>query len=797
MFLYPKTLFEKIGFESIRFETLKYIKTASGGERIRNMEPSHDMIRVHLDLELISEMMVLINVDDPLPLSVIPDIRKALKKSRIERNIIDNDSILNIGKLCKDSRLTYSYFKSRAEQYPNINSIARNLATHKKLEELIDKTLTDQGEIKDSASNELRTIRRQLIQRKSDVRGVLNRIARQAAKDKMTTEEGLTIRNGRMVIPIKAEHKRHLSGFVHDVSATGQTVYIEPSEALNLNNDIRQLEIEENREIERILRYLTAQIGLESAELQQNFEYLGDIDALHAKAELSNFLNGDIPALSENGDIVLHDALNPILLLKAKHDEKLSRQDVVPLTLELNSEERCLIITGPNAGGKSVAMKTLGLCVLMLQSGYAIPAEPDSELPVFRGLYVDLGDDQSIENDLSTFSSRLTWMRDTHSKLEPDSLVLIDEAASGTDPEEGSALYESFIEELIEKKARIIVTTHHGSLKVFAHNHPSVINGSMEFDQQHLSPTYRFKKGLPGSSYAFEIAARLGLDTDLLNKARQHLGESKNTLEALILEMEQKMQEAESLRRESLALKKEAETKRHQFEEKRQKIIKEQNKIREKALNEARDIILNANRQIEEAVHQIKTQQAEKGTIKEARQKVKDYRGSIDEELEVLEKKREPKNAKEPPQEGDVIRLKDGKSTGELLEVKGNNAVVLVNGMRIKTKYKNLVKVKQPKKKNKEPKVKVSTYDSGSTIRPTSMTLDLRGYRGEAAVKEVTQFIDKAIMSNLSKLEIIHGKGEGILKNLIHDYLSKRPEVKHFELAPWDQGGPGCTIVEL
>jgi len=797
MFLYPNTLFEKIGFEAVRSATLDRIKTTTGTERINNLYPQNNPETVRHSLNLVQEMSILINVDDPLPLSVLSDVRNALKKSRIERNIIDTDSILNIGKLCTSSRLVYSYFKQRTEHYINLWEIAQNLETNKYLEKLIDNTLTEQGNIKDTASSELRNIRSRLIQRKNDVRSVLNKIARKAAKDKMATEEGLTIRNGRMVIPIKAEHKRHLSGFIHDVSASGQTVYIEPSEALNLNNDIRQLEIEEQHEIEHILRQVTSNIGQFSKSLEQNFELLGDIDAIHAKAGLSIYLNAEVPALSKTDKINLHNTYNPLLLLKALHNKKLSRKDVVPLNLELTADECALIITGPNAGGKSVAMKTLGLCVLMLQSGYAIPADPDSELPVFNGLFVDLGDDQSIENDLSTFSSRLTWMRDTLEKFQPGSLVLIDEAASGTDPEEGSALYQTFIEHLIEKKGRIIVTTHHGSLKVFAHQHPSVINGSMEFDQQHLSPTYRFNKGLPGSSYAFEIAARLGLDKALLDDARKHLGESKNTLESLILEMEQKMQEADRLREDSLSLRKEAETKRRQYEEKRQKIIKEQNKIREKALNEARDIILNANKQIEEAVEDIKKQQADKQTIKKARKSIQNYRGSIDEKIEALEEEREPKDSSEPPQPGDIIRLKDGKSTGELVEVRGKNAVVLVNGMKIRTKFKNLVKVEKPQKKKPEPKTKISTYDSGDTVRPTSTRLDLRGYRGEAALKEVTQFIDKALVANLNKIEIIHGKGEGILKNLIHDYLSQRPEIKHFELAPWDQGGPGCTIVEL
>lgn len=799
MFLHPKSLLSKIGFDAILRTTLNYTQTYTGRQRIESLTPSSDPDVVLLSLERMKEMMIILQSDDALPFVELPDIGPDVQRAKVTNSILNPDSILWIGKACITSRLLSGYFKKRSEHYPLLNDLACNLAVMKDLETNISKTLTDQGSVKDSASRELGIIRRQLIQKRNEVRTVLQRIMRQASKDNYMSEENMTIRNGRMVIPIKAEHKRKISGFIHDVSSTGQTVYLEPAEALNINNDVRQLESEEQREIERILQQLTRQIGSHSNEISNNYELIGDLDVLHAKAQLGRLFDASIPEISTTEELRLINAYNPILLLKTFGAAGRKKSDVIPLTLELDKDERCLIITGPNAGGKSVAMKTLGQCCLMLQCGYPVPIQSDSRIPIFDGIFVDLGDDQSIENDLSTFSSHLAWIRDTLKNITPQSLILIDEAGSGTDPEEGAALYQAFIETLLDKNARIVATTHHGSLKVFAHNQKGVINGSMEFDQSTLSPTYRFHKGLPGSSYAFEIAARLGIKNDLLKRAKSHLGTSKSTLESLIIDMEQKIQEAESLKLESEARAREAESRRNEYEDKRKTLINQQEQIREKTLVEAREIILNANKKIEEAVQKIKEEQADKQSIKEARKSVKQQRESLDQELGTITERRKYKDSKNPPDVGDIIRLSDGKSTGELLEVKGNQAVVLVNGMKLKTDYRNLVRVipREKKKKKQEPVRIVNLEEREQSIRPTSNRLDIRGFRGEEAINVVTQFIDRAAASGLNNLEIIHGKGYGILKRLVHDYLKTRPEVKHFELAPWDQGGPGCTYVEL
>ena len=573
-------------------------------------------------------------------------------------------------------------------------------------------------------------------------------------------------------------------------------------EALNINNEIRQLESEEKREIERILRSLTDRVRKNRTYLQQNLEVLGRIDTVAARAQLSIDLDAYVPVLSDGRYIRLKEAYNPILLLKNRALDKEKRDPVIPLNMELEEEERCLVITGPNAGGKSVAIKTVGLCAMMMQSGFAIPAKDSSELPVFSSLFVDMGDDQSIENDLSTFSSRLEWMRSVMSEADDLSLVLVDEAGAGTDPDEGGALYQSLTEYLIERGALSLVTTHHGSLKVFAHKHPKAVNGSMEFDQDTLSPTYRFKKGVPGSSYAFEIAQRMNLSRTLLDRARSITGSSKQDMESLINELESKSQEAEKLRNDYDRLKKKMEAERQKYEDKRRAIEKEKEQIREKALKQAEEIMQSANRKIEEAVERIVEEgKKDDKVIGEARKEVTRQKEEIQEELEEIEDRQKRKKreqlSEEPPEIGDTVRLMDSNTSGELVDINGSQAVVQAGGLRLKTKCDNLVKVDDEKKQKRTGDRITVNLPWGAQPGPVKPSLEIRGMRGQEAIKEVEHYLDNAIAAGLQSVEIIHGKGEGILKKLVHDYLRDRPEVDSFSLAPADRGGAGVTVVRF
>ncbi len=802
MKLYPPRTPQKIGFDQVRSAVVQRARSVTARERLAEMMPSSDPQRIERQLERCREMMLLLAHDAAFPLENLHDVREWLKQSRAEESMIPADAFIEIRELSVTARRVKGFLSDRSEDYPLLDKLGTRLIPLKELEESIAGVISENGQIRDDASSELRSIRKRLGNKRSELRTVINKVMSKARKDGMASDEGPTIRGGRMVIPIQAEFKRKIQGFVHDVSGSGQTVYLEPVEALNINNEIRSLESEEKRELERILRELTAEVRGAADSIRQNLEGLTRFDMLAAKARLGNQMEAYLPVVSEEDRLYLREAYNPILLLKNLELPEEKKEKVVPLTMELTGEERCLIITGPNAGGKSVAMKTLGLCAMMVQSGLPIPARDSSELPVYGGLYVDMGDDQSIENDLSTFSSRLEWMREAMEESDERSLVLIDEAAAGTDPEEGGALFRALIEELIKRRARVLVTTHHGSLKVFAHEHPGAVNGSMEFDQETLSPTYRFQKGVPGSSYAFEIAERMHLDGGLLERARVLLGEAKSDMESLISELESRAQEAEELKKKYDQLKSKTESERRRYEEKRSSIEKEKEQIREKALKQASEIMETANRRIEEAVERI-VEQGEKDdeAIREARRSVEEQKESIGRQLGELEEQKQERrqwDSGEPPEEGDTVRLEDANTTGELVEVNGDQAVVMSGGLRLKTDYRKLVKVEdaaeKKKKSSKRRRVNITGGRSATRVKPS---LEVRGMRGHEAVQEVTRYIDDALVSGLNKVEIIHGKGEGILRELIHEHLEQRDDIKSYETASLEQGGHGCTIVHL
>ena len=797
MMLHPQNTYIKIGYDSIREAALRKAFTPYGREFLNRLSPSTDRNEVQYRLSLSSEWLKLLQSGSNHPLTVLEDVSDALDESRIEGNMLALDDFIVVLQNARLARIIKQFFSRNEEEYPTLQQIVNRLINIRPLEESIQKVVTDRGELRDDASPDLKKIRTHINREKERLRRTIQRVMKRAARDGMTSDEGATIRSGRMVIPVQAEFKRKLEGFVHDVSSSGQTVYIEPVEALQINNDIRQLESEENREIERIIRKLTSEVRKYADNLRTNINEFAILDAIHCRVSLGLDLNGAIPVISEDQYMNLINAKNPNLLLKNRSAKE--QEPVVPLNLELSAEELGLIITGPNAGGKSVAMKTAGLLNFMLQSGFPVPVQPDSHLPVLSGLFVDVGDDQSIENDLSTFSSRLQWMRNTLEKLQPGSLILIDEAGSGTDPEEGGALFQAFVEELIERDCRVIVTTHHGSLKVFAHEHDRVVNGAMEFNQENLEPTYKFKKGVPGSSYAFEIADRMNLPSGLMNRARNLLGESRDKMGELLVSLEQKMQEAQEQITDY--------NKRLHVLEKRERVIQEQtaniknkrNQILEKAYREAGDILKNANRRIEEAVEKVVQEgRQDKGKIKEARRSIEDAKKEIRTGQREIEEETEETiyRSKEPPKMGDYVLIGESNTAGELVEISGKNATVLMNGMKVKAKLKKLVKTSPPKKE-KEGRFKRSYSTSQDLDLSVKPSLDLRGKRGDEAISELTLYLDKAVTRGMKQVEIIHGKGEGILQKLVHEYLGKRNEVKSFDIAPWESGGTGCTVVDL
>ncbi|TVP97770.1 MAG: endonuclease MutS2 [Balneolaceae bacterium] len=796
LIIYPPTAINKIGYDTILRATLRKCYTPYGREYLERLWASADKNIVQERLACISEWLKLLESSSH-PLSAAEDIREDIKECRIAGSALPLESFVAILQNARIARIIKQFFSKQEGNYPHLEQIADYFVNLKPLEDAIQKVVTERGDLRDNASSELKSIRNRINGEKNRLRDTIQRVMKRVVQQGMASDEGPTIRSGRMVIPIQSEFKRKVDGFIHDVSASGQTVYIEPVEALQINNEIRQLEALEQREIDRIIRELTSIVSSHADSLLLNTDQLALMDAIHSRAQIGLDLDGSVPQLSTDMSLQLINARNPNLALK--NQKTLDTEPVIPLNLKLDKDELGLIITGPNAGGKSVAMKTAGLLSYMLQCGYPIPVQPDSVLPIINGIFVDVGDDQSIENDLSTFSSRLLWMRNTLSKLMPGSLVLIDEAGAGTDPEEGGALFQAFVEEVIRKNGRVIVTTHHGSLKVFAHSHKNVVNGAMEFNQENLSPTYHFKKGIPGSSYAFEIADRMKLPESLMRQARELLGEKRDSMGDLLISLEKKMQESDEITADYKRRLAEIEKRERTLAEQTSNIENKRKNILEKAFRDAEEILKTANRRIEEAVEKVVMEG------REDKEKIRDARKSIDEvKQEIRTGKKEYENEveeeivrrNEKPKVGDYVVIGDGNSIGELAEISGNNATVMMNGMRIKSKLNKLVKTNPPKKKEKTYFTRsfTTTGDIDLSVKPR---IDLRGMRGDEAINELTVYLDKAIARGLKSAEIIHGKGEGILLKLVHEYLESRKEVESYDIAPWESGGTGCTVVNL
>lgn len=789
----------KLEFEKIREVLAGYLSTPAGEELVQKLHPESDELDIRRRLKETAEMLHLISASESPPLQTLHEVAESLSRATVERFVLDGRALAHIGKWLESARVLRSFFARHKDTATRLWIIAGGLIPDKELEQHIASVVDDKGEIMPNASPELSRISKRMASQRQAARTMLQRILSKGKEAGMTSEEEATLRNGRLVIPVKSEYKRKIKGFIHDTSATGQTVYIEPVEVFERNNEIRELESAWNREVERLLRELTALVGQKSGILVQNRIRIGQIDLIHAGARLGMRWDGIIPEVSGDGSLVLRACRNPLLLLKfKKHADGLKH--VVPLNLILDSGEKGVIITGPNAGGKSVTLKTVGLAITLAQCGIPLPAQEGARLPAIGRVYVDMGDEQSIDNDLSTFSSRLTWMKQVLTHAEAGDWILMDEAGSGTDPDEGTALVQAFLEILSGKDVRSIITTHHGALKVFAHETPGWSNASMEFDQKSLSPTYRFQKGVPGSSYAFEIAERLELPPELTMRAREWVGTSKNRMESLIISLEQESQRLQSERAEIKRQQSSWRESKQELEKRLSLIRDERDSIRTKAMEEADELLRDVNRKIEEAIRA--AAEKDKEQLKQKRSEIEKLDSDITRKRQRGQRQQRRKKTKPddavPPREGDAVRLIDSNSIGELVEVSGKQATVELNGLRIKTRYDNLVRSGRTPEKRSPAGYRLTSADRGSDrVRAFSGSLDVRGKRGNEAVQEVMRFVDEGLSRGVQQLSIIHGKGDGILRKLVHEHLASRSDVNHYESAPIQEGGDGCTYVHL
>jgi DNA mismatch repair protein MutS2 len=774
---------EKLEYKKITNSVAHYAVTERGKTDILNLLPLENKDLVVKEGKLVEQAKEILIKNVQPPFEYIPDLSKSLEQSRIEGAVLIAQKILEILKLAKSSRSIKNFIKQNLDIAPLLKETIEDLYSEKIFEHHIEKIIDENGEIKEKASSKLFELRKEIRERQNSLTKSINKIMKSLEDKEMVREDYLTMRDGRMVIPIKSEHKRHLKGFIHSESATGQTVYIEPEETLELNNEIVSLGFAEKREIERLLKELTQLIGKENNRLSTSLKVLTYLDSLFARAKYSIEVIGSFPSIDSNKSLFISDARHPVLI------KKLGRQNTVPLNCKLEGEN-IVLITGPNAGGKTVVLKTIGLLSLLLQSGLHIPVSPDSNFHFFDDILVDIGDEQSIEDDLSTFSSHLTNIKNILEKSGKNSLVLLDEIGTGTDPSEGSALASAILLKLRDKKALVFASTHHGNLKLIANNEKDFINAAMEFDHKKLVPTYKFKLGVPGSSYAFEIARRIGIEDSLLNDALNVMDTDKHKIEQFLVDLESKSNALQAKLKEL-----EIENSRlaglsSLYKNNIEKLENEKKEILKKTKTDAENFLSDINKRIESVIKEIKESNAKREVIKEAKKIVETVK---EESKKIYVPDVDRKTKIDDFNIGKYVKIKNTSTSGTIAQLDYDKKTATLESGAIKMVV-NLEELELANSEIQEQKVE---HYHNIKFSPTEYRIDIRGKRPEEVDFDVIKFIDDSYMSGQNKLEILHGKGTGVLKKVVKEILDQHEKVKNFYFAPIESGGDGITIVEL
>ncbi|NWG27729.1 MAG: endonuclease MutS2 [Ignavibacteriaceae bacterium] len=777
------SVLEKLEFQKVLTNVANYTLTENGKKYILGLLPSSDLNKIIFEGESVSEAKEILIRNIPPQIDYIPDLFETIAQSKIEGVVLSSKKIIEILKLAKVSRGLFQFIKNNSGIAPKLSRLQDSLVIDKVFEHHIEKVIDETGEIKEKASQKLFDIRKQIREKQSSLIKSINSIMKSLDADGLVREDYLTLRDGRMVIPVKAEHKRHLRGFIHSESATGQTVYIEPEQTLELNNEIVTLGFAEKREIERLLKDLTTLIGKESEKLKEALRTIAYIDSLFARAKYSIEIMGSFPSIDDSKSFYLSDARHPVLL------KKLGRDSTVPLSFKLD-KQRIVIITGPNAGGKTVVLKTLGLLSLLLQSGIHIPVNPDSNFHLFSNILIDIGDEQSIEDDLSTFSSHLNNLKNILIKADENSLVLLDEIGTGTDPTEGSALAAAILLKLRDIGSLVLASTHHGSLKVIANNESGFINAAMEFDHEKLKPTYKFKLGVPGSSYAFEIARRSGIDENIILSASEFMDSDKYKIETFLSELEAKSGKLEEklnqLEIENSRLSGLSVLYRNNID----RLEKEKKEILKKAKTDAEDFLNGVNKKVENVIKQIRESGAKREVIRESKKIISDLK---EETKKIYQPEVALKTEISDFSVGSFVLIKNTSTSGRiiLIDKERNKAMIESGSIKMQVDLNDLVidtsiKTEQP-----------VTHYHNFNQPVTQYRLDIRGKKPEEADFEIIKFLDNSYMTGQDRIEILHGKGTGALKRTVKDILDKHEKVKNYYFAPIEFGGEGITIVEL
>jgi DNA mismatch repair protein MutS2 len=749
-----------------------------------------------------AEMKQIIQYGEEFPSQNYLDATPYLKRAAIEGMLLTQEEFFNIKVSLATIRQCLRFFeKHEPEEFPLLNEYAQTIRIERTVTEAIDRVIDDRGQVRDNASAELAQIRRRLIAEQAGMRKKLDTILRTAKNSGWIGDDvSLTVRNGRMVIPIAAEHKRKLKGFIHDESATGQTVFIEPTEVFESNNAIRELEYEERREINRILVRLTDQLRPFLPDLNKAYQFLGLMDFLRAKAKLAVQLDAINPHFENRQFVAWREARHPILHLSFQKQGK----KVVPLSVELNQKQRILIISGPNAGGKSVSLKTIGLIQYMYQCGLLVPMAEGSTMGIFHDIFIDIGDEQSLDNDLSTYSSHLTNMRQFLARSNKRTLFLIDEFGTGTEPGLGGAIAEAILEDLTKSGAYGVVNTHYTNLKVLADKTEGLTNGAMRFDGEHLEPLYKLEIGKPGSSFAFEIASKIGLPKAVVERAQQKLGTQQVNFEKLLKELDIERRVFAEKNLELGIKERKLAQQLAEYTALKTGLENNEKRIVNEAKQKARTLLAETNQRIENTIREIKENKAEREVTREVRTELDQF---VKKNLQLEAVAEAPSTEVEYEPEsgaitvGSYVRINGQTAVGEVLALKGKDAEIRIGELKSNVKLNRLEKVSNKTYKlatgEKKTRSQTGGVDLNERMMNFSFNLDIRGKRGEEAIIELDQFMNNAVMLGYEEIRVVHGKGDGILRNLVRTHLRTYPHVASMQDEHADRGGAGVTVVKM
>lgn len=786
---FPHDFEGKLGFDQIRQRLNAFCLSQPALNLVGELTSSTDFDTITSLLHQNLEFKQILEKGEAFPSNHFIDPEEILKKVSLEGNYLDEPEFLQLVYSLQTIFACRDFLVKNNEFYPTLFQLTTPVTISKTIAQRILSIVDENATVKDSASPDLGRIRKRLRDEQGRVRKLVDQVYRHAIEQSWVPEGALpTIREGRLVIPILAEHKRRMKGFILDESATGQTVFMEPTEVLEANNEIRDLEHAQKREVIRILKQLTDEVRALLPELKLAYYFLAQVDFIRAKAKLSIDLNADLPQFKPTPQLKWMKAKHPLLLMSLK-----GKRDIVPLDIELLERERMLLVSGPNAGGKSVCLKTVGLLQYMIQCGLLIPVSPDSVVGIFQDIFIDIGDQQSIENDLSTYSSHLKNMAFFLQHSSDQSLILMDELGSGTDPNFGGAIAQSILHSLLEKKVWGVATTHYYNLKLFAGQHSGIRNAAMRFDEKNLVPLYLLDIGKPGSSFALEIAQKTGLPKSALEEAQQLVGKELMGFESLVRNLEKEKNELTEKVRSLEKQERELKTMLSKYDSLTTELESRKREIIDKAKLEANSLLRETNKEIEKTIRHIRENQAERKETLKVRKNLQD-----------LSKKVSHQPVKKEfvqagiIQAGDRVRIIGQEGSGKVVSVKGKNATVQFGEMKSVLAISKLEKLTgqtvQADTSKKLQSIGIRLHEKQSRFSPT---LDVRGKRVEEAITLLEQFLDDAILLSQGEIKILHGKGEGVLRKVVRDQLKKYKQVASFADEHVERGGDGITVVVL